>query len=196
MDHAGVAWKKKTRKIQKLCKHCAQVLLQSMPCPSSKLNTTKPPKDTQWERKWDTCPANRYGLKATRSRRLRVPVRAGACSGNTLQNTWSPLDLTLPEGQLGYGHLRRTRSQQPLRETRWEKGRQDRQHTAAHRRSADCSCRAAGTQLDPSGGTEQLPHSDYSKFPAKTAWICQDFSDEGLETTASTSHGNEAFRPF
>lgn len=59
------------RKSLKLWKVCAPVLLQSIPQPASKLNTAKPPKGTQWERKRGACPAHRYGLKVTRSSHTR-----------------------------------------------------------------------------------------------------------------------------
>lgn len=199
MEHAGVSREKQImeRKILKLWKDCAQVLLQSIPHPASKPNTSKPPKDTQWERKRNTCTAYRYGLKATGSRRPSGLVWAGACSGSTLQNTWSLLDLITPEGWPGYSHLRDRGHSSHLEKHAEGRGGRAGSTCQAHRKSADHTCRAAGTQLDPSIGTERLPHSNHSCiFPANTAWMCRDFSDRGLETTASTSHGNETFRPF
>lgn len=117
--------------------------------------------------------------------------------GGTLQNTWNPLDwpclrtgwATGTSGDQGHSsHLEK--------HTERRGGRAGSTHQA-HRKSADLSCRASGTQLDPSIGMEQLPHSNCCPiFPANTAWMCWDFIDKGLETTASTCCGNEAFRPF
>lgn len=122
-----------------------QVLLQSILCRASKLSTTKPPRDAQWESMKGTCTAKRNGLKATGSRWPRGLVGAGACSGNTLQNTWSLLDPTMPEGWLDCRHLRRSRAQQSFREIHWERARQGRQHTPGSQEVCRRSCRAAGT---------------------------------------------------
>lgn len=68
----------------------------------------------------------------------------------------------MPEGWLGYGHLRRPRSSSHLEKHTERRGGRAGSTQQAHRESADHSCRAAGTQLDPPIGTEQLPHSNCS----------------------------------
>lgn len=171
MDHAGATGEKQTTemKIMKLWKDCAQVLLQCIPHPTSKLNPTKPPKDAQWERKRGTCTANRHGLKATRRRWPRGLVRAGACSGSPSKThgapwTWLCLKAGWATGTSGdRGHS----SCSEKHTDRWggRAGRAGSTHHA-HRKPADGPARQQG--LSYRHGI--LPHSSHSPvFPAKTA---------------------------
>lgn len=136
-------------------------------------NTAISPNSTQWKRKRGACAAYRECLKATRSGQPRGlwTGRCGLDPGQkALWNMGKSSNLTIPGDWPGCRHLRRPWLHQSFWERHWGKESRGGSTRQAHREPAE--------QQWASSGCPTIIAPWYSQSGcAKTAWMCQDFSD-------------------